>query len=667
RADPQGELARLVNQLNPITSPAPEVTAQLQFWLVDGNVLAQQWQSLVAAPPLAWNEQLWTAAAGHSQEMIRQRNQQHQLPGEPNPGVRMANAGYPVRSWGESVAARCTTVVQCHAAFAIDWGPGPSGQPQAPGIQSPPAHRHLLMSTRYREIGIAVVPHTPVDASDVGPLVVTKDFAIRDNLGNSFVVGAVFQDANNSSWYENGEGRGGARIRFEGPAGTFETTSMTAGGFQLQLPPGTYQGSASGGGLREPLHAADVVVGSGNNVWLNFREQATALPGDRFEPNNDLATATPLGPGDSQLANLSVHLPDNFDYYRWTAPADGTLTARINFVHAAGNLELKLYNSAQTEVASSNGAGDTEQVTWTVTAGSDWYLRVGGAQRAVNGSYTLDVNGPGGESPVAVDDKTATDRDVPVVIAILANDTDADGDLNPASVQITQQPLHGRIAINTTTGSVTYTPTTGYLGSDRFRYTVRDATNFATGEANVVLAVVDYQGSPWQNPGEPTDADASGSVVPQDALVIINRLNAHGSGPLNRQPSGAVSPPAYVDTSGDNFLSPNDVLRVINFLNRAVGGGEADGAFETGASLAVPALVGVPGTQVDPPSGTDDGPSGAAAPEPLAVSEALLALLTNAWRRLAPAAVEPVSSVGHVRRVALRGDEPAADEDLVSP
>lgn len=96
----------------------------------------------------------------------------------------------------------------------------------------------------------------------------------------------------------------------------------------------------------------------------------------------------------------------------------------------------------------------------------------------------------------------------------------------------------------------------------------------------------------WTNPINALDTNASGSVSPVDALLIINELNR----PLfsiNRQLADPVTlakfPGSYFDTNSDGLVAPLDVLLVINFLNaRAVTGeGEASTQDSAGAAYAV--------------------------------------------------------------------------------
>jgi len=78
---------------------------------------------------------------------------------------------------------------------------------------------------------------------------------------------------------------------------------------------------------------------------------------------------------------------------------------------------------------------------------------------------------------------------------------------------------------------------------------------------------------PFHNYLAASDVNGDFAISPLDALVIINKLNAEGSGPLTNQ-SAPVDRTALVDADGDNMLSPLDVLTVINAINNGEGVGE---------------------------------------------------------------------------------------------
>jgi len=78
------------------------------------------------------------------------------------------------------------------------------------------------------------------------------------------------------------------------------------------------------------------------------------------------------------------------------------------------------------------------------------------------------------------------------------------------------------------------------------------------------------------NPDNAYDVNGDGYVSPLDVLTVINQINRDGSGPLGNLPSAAGP---YVDAHRDGVLSPMDVLTLINVINAQVaGGGEGEQA-----------------------------------------------------------------------------------------
>ncbi len=73
--------------------------------------------------------------------------------------------------------------------------------------------------------------------------------------------------------------------------------------------------------------------------------------------------------------------------------------------------------------------------------------------------------------------------------------------------------------------------------------------------------------SAWQNALHRMDVNADGFITPIDALIVINRLNVQGSGPLDPTPSAPNTPQPFYDVNGDGDLTPIDALIVINRLN----------------------------------------------------------------------------------------------------
>lgn len=105
------------------------------------------------------------------------------------------------------------------------------------------------------------------------------------------------------------------------------------------------------------------------------------------------------------------------------------------------------------------------------------------------GLVTIIVSAAGDNAPVAVNDSAMTTKDTPIVIEVLANDQDQDGNLAPATIAIIANALNGTtIAAN---GAVTYSPNPAFTGNDRFRYTVEDNTGLVSNIATVAIQVSD--------------------------------------------------------------------------------------------------------------------------------------------------------------------------------
>ena len=103
-------------------------------------------------------------------------------------------------------------------------------------------------------------------------------------------------------------------------------------------------------------------------------------------------------------------------------------------------------------------------------------------------TVTVTIGTAPNQPPVAANDQANTAFETAVIIALLANDDDPDGVLDPASVTITTDPTFGTVEVNPD-GTVTYTPNAGASGDDSFAYTVADENGAVSDEATVTVSV----------------------------------------------------------------------------------------------------------------------------------------------------------------------------------
>jgi hypothetical protein len=97
-------------------------------------------------------------------------------------------------------------------------------------------------------------------------------------------------------------------------------------------------------------------------------------------------------------------------------------------------------------------------------------------------------------TPVAGNDSASSQNDAAVTIDVLANDSEPGGTIDTTSVQIVSGPAHGTATV-TASGSVVYTPVTGFAGSDSFTYSVKDLQGALSNVASVTVSVTAAAGS----------------------------------------------------------------------------------------------------------------------------------------------------------------------------
>jgi hypothetical protein len=139
-------------------------------------------------------------------------------------------------------------------------------------------------------------------------------------------------------------------------------------------------------------------------------------------------------------------------------------------------------------------------------------------------TVTVTVTGPPANNPpVAANDSASTAFQTPVTIGVLANDTDADGNL----LSVTGvSALVGGTAVVNGSETVTYTPAAGFSGAGSFSYAISDGSG-GTASAGVIVAVAPPAN---QAPIAGDDAlTATGPVTFTATALLANDLDADGN------------------------------------------------------------------------------------------------------------------------------------------
>ena len=215
---------------------------------------------------------------------------------------------------------------------------------------------------------------------------------------------------------------------------------------------------------------------------------------------------------------------DPIDVVLATDPAHGTTVVNgDNTITYTPDLNWTGTDTYTYEITDNNGGFATATVTITVTP----------------------VNDP----PVANDDLAVTDEDTPVTVPVLADDSDVDGPLDPASVTVTSAPTDGTTSVNAD-GTITYTPNPGFWGTDSFDYQVCDTDPTPLCDTATVSVTVNSVNDP---PVAVDDADTTPEDTPITMTVLGNDTDPDGD-PIDVV---LATDPAHGTTvvNGDNTIT----------------------------------------------------------------------------------------------------------------
>ncbi len=188
------------------------------------------------------------------------------------------------------------------------------------------------------------------------------------------------------------------------------------------------------------------------------------------------------------------------------------------------------------------------------------------------------VNDP----PVALDDTATTNADTAVTIEVLANDSDPDGTVDPATVTISTPPSGGSVIVNAD-GTITYHPDPGFNGVDTFTYTVDDneglTSNIATVSVTVVSAGADLAVVKTADNIAPNEGDTVNFTItvtnngPDDATgVTVTDLLPVGLTYSSDTGGGAYNPATGLWTVGALAAGADATLTITATVNAGTGG-----------------------------------------------------------------------------------------------
>src|SRR4051812_3306709 len=119
RLDPVGDTARYITSYSPLTSNNASIQQALNQFAVNGTQLKTDIAALAPVDPLAWNDNISTAAHAHNAVLMAQNIQSHQAPGEkelaqsvpPFNNDRLDDAGYSWSTAAENVFVSSNSII----------------------------------------------------------------------------------------------------------------------------------------------------------------------------------------------------------------------------------------------------------------------------------------------------------------------------------------------------------------------------------------------------------------------------------------------------------------------------------------------------------------------------------------------------------------------------
>lgn len=303
-------------------------------------------------------------------------------------------------------------------------------------------------------------------------------------------------------------------------------------------------------------------AGETSTTVLDF-SSTNALYGDEVQNVSFLLNDVDAGEG-SDLADLLEYAADSegsfedivtiLAYDAEGNPVDVTMTVLSAGSSVSGSTAT---GTEETDFAEQDGtiqvdiAGPVSRIEITYANGGD------NTQGVLVSDIDFSTTDSTEVMPFAEDDSVVTDEDVAVVIDVLGNDGDPDGD--PLTVT-TATAENGTVTINDD-GTLTYTPDQDYNGADLISYTVADPDgNTASAEVDVTVNPIndapvandDSEETPQDTPitFDPTvnDEDVDG-----DPLTVTGVGDAE-NGTVTINPDGTVTyTPDEGYTGDDSF------------------------------------------------------------------------------------------------------------------
>ena len=275
--------------------------------------------------------------------------------------------------------------------------------------------------------------------------------------------------------------------------------------------------------VTQPAAGAGSVVNNGTSV--------SYTPALNFNGNATFSYTITDGNGATTTANVSVNVTpvnDNPVAVDDVAATDNLNPVTVNVLGNDSDVDGDALSVTATTAPANGTAVINADGTVTYTAntnfsGSDSFIYTVTDGNGGTASATVSVNVANVNlAPVAADDAyTVAEDSAATLLDVLANDSDANGDV--LTISAVTQPAAGAGSVVNNGTSVSYTPALNFNGNATFSYTITDG-NGATTTANVSVNVTPVN----DNPIAVDDAAATDNLNPVTVNVLGNDSDVDG-------------------------------------------------------------------------------------------------------------------------------------------
>ncbi len=293
-------------------------------------------------------------------------------------------------------------------------------------------------------------------------------------------------------------------------------------------------------GVTSPLHGTLTPLAGGGYRYTNDGSNSTT---DRFEyqvedSKGGRATGTvsfTITPGPTAMD----------DHERTSEDTPVTIDVAANDTSSDASISISSSDDAAITIVTPPARGTTE-----ILAGKVQYVPESNFFGDDRFSYTIAIGGipsnpatvtitvtPVNDPPQANDDVITTPEDTAVTIPVLDNDTDIDDGIDPASVTILSGPANGSAVVHD--GQITYTPNSGFNGSDTLAYRLMDTGGLWSEPATVTITITPVNDGP---PVAVPDTASTGKNRPVTIDILANDSDPDGNGTIDRNAITVTQP-----------------------------------------------------------------------------------------------------------------------------